>query len=279
MAKDIFGKINDLYIFSANLPENKVSFCKTKYESLDVGRKVFIDNNIELHPVMYISSEDLDRLKSFKNNRKEYFNELNNAIDLVHPFDIPIYYEKTANYFYGFCSVFEKSALDKKIKFPIFNKIIMSNTTSEFTSGIYNHEIVHTQLISVPNSVKDFSNTELLPMFFEKLTALASDPSGEDLSNWELIRMGKLSGYIKKLSSRDREEAENAYMRIESTLKSEHLFDIYMNADEKDKKIIIGKIQDVFDGKYPVENILKENNVTIENSMDVKVLKKHIKGI
>ena len=134
----------------------------------------------------------------------------------------------------------------------------MSNTTSEFTSGIYNHEIVHTQLISVPNSVKDFSNTELLPMFFEKLTALASDPSGEDLNNWELIRMGKLSGYIEKLSSRDRVEAENAYMRIESTLKSEYLFDIYMNADDKDKKIIIGKIQDVFDGKYPVENIKKK---------------------
>ena len=51
---------------------------------------------------------------------------------------------------------------------------------------------------------------------------------------------------------------------------------MYINANDLEKQIIISRIQDVFDGKYPVEALLHGYNITFENSCDAETYKKYI---
>lgn len=66
-------------------------------------------------------------------------------------------------------------------------------------------------------------------------------------------------------------------MYVKSILFAEKLFDMYLNErKQKNKDKYFYGIQDVFDGKITVEDMIRNRNITTANSQDLGMLKRHL---
>ena len=63
---------------------------------------------------------------------------------------------------------------------------------------------------------------------------------------------------------------------VNSTLLATCLFDKYQNGTLEEQKEIISGIQQVFDGIITVEDLLTAQGITLEQSKDTELIKKHI---
>ena len=67
-------------------------------------------------------------------------------------------------------------------------------------------------------------------------------------------------------------------MYVKSILFAEKLFDMYQNErKQKNKDKYFYQIQDVFDGKIQVEDLIRSRNITPVQTQDLSLLKRHIK--
>lgn len=201
---------------------------------------------------------------------------LNNYIELRHPFEIPIIFNPSLNIESG---MFRPLYIgeDKRNMKLIFSEYILTGKLSELTPGIYSHEIIHSQLENI-NGVKNYLNYEVLPVFFDKLTALYLDKSGNLLQKNEQLRFNTLKKSISILQEDNIPTINKiiASMSISSLLKSENLFDKYLYSTASEKEIMMDQIQKIFDGENKVEDLLDLNEITFDNSQDCKMIKRHI---
>ena len=66
-------------------------------------------------------------------------------------------------------------------------------------------------------------------------------------------------------------------MYLKSSLYAEKLFDMYLNErKQKNKDKYFYRIQDVFDGKMTVDDLISQKNITVGNSQDMSLLKRHM---
>lgn len=226
----------------------------------------FVKANISLHDVPTIT---LDYLEEIIYNGISFNNSM---LVKISPLDLPVEYI-TKSIFSG--SVYKILKLSDDV---IFLGINLGRQVSKITLPAYIHELTHTQVDSVKGSVENYNNSELLPIFMEKLAALEVGGKNflqtiEDLRAYYTLNF--LSSLILDNEPNEEDVVENT-MYVESFLLANNLFYTYLDGDDYQKAQIIKKIQAVFDGKCTLEDVLNSMNINIENSSDSKVLEKSL---
>ncbi len=255
-------------------------------EALNKSR-IFFQSYFNLHKVSYANDLILKIKLTGKKVRDE--DELiklyNNVGRDISPFKLPV---KLVNkpYYYGNVALLTNLSEDeeflKNMKL-FFKNIDLSNKTSSITSVCYVHEIVHTQLESLKGSVEDYYNSELLSIFLELVYSYmqGEEVLSEVLKNRINLFLCDIDGVFKYVLKMDMREGkwENIIgcKYIVSTLKAFNLFFTFYYGSNNTKKYILNCIQDVFDGKYTLEDMLKKLDITYENSLDSEKVLRLIK--
>ena len=238
------------------------------------AKKFFKNNQITFHKVLLEKESEVKKvLDDFDNKDIKTYGELYeriiDATKFSSAYNIPIKYRDVDDYMYG--SLFWRLySLNN-----IFNSVELSIYKTKLSYLAYIHELVHSQVDSVKYNIENYYNSEIASIFFERVAALQYDSTLLELCTLE--RYQSLLGSIcNLLDSKDIEKNIISSTYIISTLKAEKLFDIYLESNDITRSVIMNKMQMLMDGKTTLENILKEMDITIENSSDVNILKKHL---
>ena len=247
------------------------------------AKKFFKNNLITFHKVLVEKQSEIEKVLEEFNNKDiktygELYEKIIDATKLSSAYNIPIKYRDEDDYMYG--SLFWRLySLDNedflKIMNPIFNSVELSIYKTKLSYLAYIHELVHSQVDSVKYNIENYYNSEIASIFFERVAALQYDSTLLELCTLERYQ-SLLGSLCKLIDSKDIEKNIMSSTYIVSTLKAEKLFDIYLESNDITRSVIMNKMQMLMDGKTTLESILKEMDVTLENSSDVILLKKHI---
>lgn len=238
----------------------------------------FYGDHFDVHDVR-IAAPEVTNLGVSKADTEEEINQTfeNAMLPGKHsPFDIPIKKQK-GNSMDGYAAKLMFSYLDDektyKGEFP-YRHILLGEDLRSVSSSAYIHELGHVETETVYNYARSFHNKEFVSIFLEKLSALELDPTGETLRCAEKERLLDLRNCIERQCKFQNglyepnkfQELENS-MYIESTLKADKMFDLYLSerkAKKKDK--MLSDINAIFNGEMQVEDVLEKYNITSSNS-------------
>lgn len=200
----------------------------------------------------------------------------------INPFKLPIRRVKDVDDFYG--SLRESILATAENSTITFRGIELPKNITKLSSLSYTHEITHTQLNHMPGLIQEYYNTEFLSIFNELLHAFYTKDSESLLREHDAKRLNELKIIINELDKyQDTEDDEirNVLLEgssyLESTLKAYNLFVRYYYSRESERKYIIQQLQRVIDGEITLEEILNILDVSLENSQDIKTIKKYLK--
>ena len=156
-----------------------------------------------------------------------------------------------------------------------FSGISVERNNVRASQSFYNHEIAHTQLLN--NQVlDDLLDEEVIPIFFEQITAYHLNPSMFDLIRY--IRLSDISEKIKYLIynvDQNSYDVINSKKYISSTLKAIKLVNYYIHGNKRIRDDILGIISKIFEGQENVDTLLQTYNLDLEHSKHkLKTLKK-----
>lgn len=274
------------------LPENKrVNLPAISLEQVKTGAYEFYGRHFTIHNIATVSlktvEENLSNLMHSKTGA-EVAEKFNSLCIMRNPFEIPI------NLTAGHSMIGETlkplivcPAPDYREKLLIpFSHITLGDNLTPLSTATYIHEIAHVQTESHIGYTEDFYLKEVISIFLEKLAALELDSSGELLRISEKMRFRYLSELLSlyknpnlaiKFGFINQEQLFNNSCYINSTLLATKLFDNYQKLRKpKDKDIFLRKIQQIFDGEITVEQLLSSENITIAQSKDINLIKRHI---
>lgn len=273
-----------------NLPPNKniENDELSKKEVLKLAKE-FIETHLCLHDIPYLTEEQSRIISSqfspggliLPDKLDELCEELKNGARMISPLELPITYLDGHSMFGQLKKsiiIIPDNEFSKKEQVS-FEKVILGDNITRLTPATYLHEITHTQLESIKGSTLNYHNKEILPILIEKIVALELDPTEQLLRKSELMRFRDLLEKISNLYSPDnltRTELLEESVYVTSTLKAQNLFDKYLYGDKKTKEEMLSQIQSIFDGYETVEEFLEKNDVTLENSTDIKMIKSHL---
>lgn len=244
------------------------------------GKYPFLDNSFKLTSIPFISYDLLQKFelisKSKKLNLNSFIDLIDNYSDALHPFNIPILFDNSLDIEGGFSNPVYLGN-NEGIKQMVFTEFVLTDKLTILTPGIYAHEIVHSQL-DYNNGVNNYMHSEVLPIFFDKLTALYANDNCETLKVNEKLRFIRLFKTInnyrnKKLSLY---QMNKLSMGIISILEAEKLFNIYLYGTSNDKNNIISKVNNILSGYEQVEDLLQETGITVDNCQDKRLIKKQV---
>lgn len=233
----------------------------------------FMKSTFSLHNVPVSTIEELsmiiDKIGYISLDDVFMFNELFLKVD---PYNIPIVQKESLDFDCGevetlLLNINSEVALRRMI--TIFNKIKLPSAITNQTSGILSHEITHTQLNSVKGSTLYYKNSEMLPIFIQLLEQFQKD-SSENCLRTALYRRCKhlasdidyLIDYYEGNVITTKEELCITSKFIESAIKALKLFEVYYYSSFYEQQLIINNIQNIFDGRYNVEELLEKYNIT-----------------
>lgn len=241
--------------------------------------KQFLKDTFVLHKIPYCD-EILLRLRlngRILRDEDELVKLYNQCGININPLRLPVKYADEP-YYHGKLSLLTNLGDDElflKNMRVFFKGIELSKKTTQMTGICYVHEIVHTQLERLKGIVKDYYNSEVLTIFAEFVFAERMSPVllKEDLKNRVnlfLMEFDYLVKYFTLNSSREEDKFRRivAGKYVVSTLISFNLFRMYYEEDEIGRKYILSLVQDVFDGKYSLEDMLVKVGITYDNSLD-----------
>ena len=252
-------------------------------ELLYKGKRPFLENSFSLTNIPFIPYDLLQKIEIVSKHKEMDFNSfinlVNNYLSTLDPFDIPILFDKTLDIEGGYCNPLYLGK-DKKIKKLIFTEFVISQKFSVLTSGIYAHEVVHSQL-EFNNGVNNYIHSEVLPIFFDKLTALYINDNYETLKINEKLRFIRLFNTIDNYKNKclSLYNKTKLSMGIISILEAEKLFDKYLYGTNNDKDNIILKINDVLLGNIKLEDLLKDTEISINSCQDKKLIKRKMNSL
>lgn len=265
---------------SKDLPEIKRLSDSSRLRIMKDGISVFSDNGLSLNKIPYVQYAIIEycNIENKKNGGDvtSLISMLNNFIEFKHPFEVPVIFDCNLDIEDGFFRPLYIGDKDKNMKL-VFAEYVLTGKLSELTPGIYIHEIVHSQLENI-NGVKNYLNYEVLSVFFDKLTALHLDKSGDLLKKNESLRFNTLKQSIYLLLDDNLPLVGKliASMSVSSLLQAEHLFDRYVYGTPKEKNDILEQIQNIFDANCQVEDLLAANEITFDNSQNYELIKRNL---
>ena len=250
----------------------------------------FYEKYFNIHDVQYITESDsrdiFARLKDAQDTLKA-FKEYYEMLKQISPYDIPIKLCDGDSMVGDVSKVIitvpieYQDLLEQK---PVpFSAINLGKELTNVSTGTYIHELAHTQQERIIGYTNSILNKEVISIFLEKIYALEIDPTGKTLAMSERKRFMNLALLIRqvrcdgKLINLTDQEKVDSYSHIHSTLIAEKLFDMYLQERKQKKKDkYFYNIQDVFDGKITVEELLERHDVNINKGKDVNLIKRHI---
>lgn len=267
--------------------DDKIQESKCSKDKVKLYAKDFFEKRFKLHNIFYISEQEYRKIMkkhdinySKLNNLDKFQKELSQKKEIISPYDLPIIYTGENSIYSEISkSIFLPSNDEYLNKIEIyFSDIQLGGNITTTTPVYYVHELTHSQLESVKGSILDYKNRELLPIFLELLAALSFDSTRNLFRKIQITRLIDLRRQIALLylcQFNNLAKLEPS-IYVSSTLKALNLLDIYLNGNENLKKEILNDIQNIFDGKYPLEILLDKHNITLENSKDIQLVKKYI---
>lgn len=248
--------------------------------------KAFYEKYFNLHDI-YSVSLDTMRSKSSEIQNSDSYEEakakVESELTVINPFDLEI-------------NLAEGNAMNGRVSEPLaliegfesdpnrriyFSEIKLGSQLNLLSASTLVHEMAHIQQDSNIGYAKDYNNKELISIFLEKVSALEADPTGELLKMSErcrlrdIMRIYTASSYFDNMLTGVDRIDNLAYLK--SFLYAEKLFDMYLNErKQKNRDKYFYRIQDVFDGKMTVEDLVAQKNITVANSQDMGLLKRHI---
>ena len=278
---ELSEKLVDLAVMLAiNEDYDKTGFeVKTKPPKLVLrDSKTFLRQKLILHKVPY-STEMMLKIKLHGKLIKDEMDvvKLYNSVGIdMDPFEIPVNFVPEP-YYYGnvslLTSLSEEETFLRNMKL-FFKSIELGRQTNEMSSVCYVHEIIHTQLESLKGIVREYYNSEVLSIFMELLYADEKSPElfRETLKNRINLFLLEFNNLFTYLNGETKEEGKwyniVACKYIVSTLKAFNLYDKYLKEDEIGKSNMLWLFQKVISGNKSLEEILKELDVTYENSLE-----------
>lgn len=164
-----------------------------------------------------------------------------------------------------------------------FSLILLGNNLTKLSAATYIHEICHAEQESIPGYTDSFLNKEVISIFLEKLSALELDSTGRLLEASERMRFSHLLDVIRMIRLNELtnrfscDDVLDNYKYLYSTLIAQKLFDLYIQERKQRKRDkYIYEIQDIFDGKKQVEDMISNHDVTIQKAKDLSLIKRHI---
>lgn len=247
------------------------------------GKRPFLENSFSLTSIPFIPYYLLQKIEIVSKHKEMDFNSfinlVNNYLSNLDPFDIPILFDKALDIEGGYCNPLYLGK-NEEIKKLIFTEFVISQKLSVLTSGIYAHEVVHSQL-EFNNGVNNYIHSEVLPIFFDKLTALYIKDNYETLKINEKLRFIRLFNAIDSYKNKGLSlyHKTKLSMGIISILEAEKLFDKYLYGTHNDKDNIILKINDVLLGNIKLEDLLKDTEISINSCQDKKLIKRKMNSL
>ena len=252
-------------------------------ELLYKGKRPFLENSFSLTSIPFIPYDLLQKIEMVSKHKEMDFNSfinlVNDYLSTLEPFDIPVLFDKTIDIEGGYCNPLYLGK-DEEIKKLIFTEFVISQKLSVLTSGIYAHEVIHSQL-EFNNGVNNYIHSEVLPIFFDKFTALYINDNYETLKINEKLRIIRLFNAIDSYKNKGLSlyHKTKLSMVIISILEAEKLFDKYLYGTNNDKDNIILKINDVLLGNIKLEDLLKYTEISINSCQDKKLIKSKMNGL
>lgn len=199
----------------------------------------------------------------------------------INPFKLPITRIEYEDDFYG--CLRESILADSENSTISFRGIELPKNITKISSLSYTHEITHTQLNHMPGLIQEYYNTEFLSIFNELLHAFYTKDGESLLREHDARRLNELKIIINELDkyhdTKD-DEIKNVLLEgssyLESTLKAYSLFIRYYYSTDSERKYIVSQLQRAIDGEITLEEILTILDISLENSQDIKSLKKYM---
>lgn len=273
------NRINAYTIYNGMASMPRIELDSIINETMQFFRKYF-----DIHDIYYLNVDNLRKNSeniSMSKNQVEAYQKYYSIMRKTSPYNIPI-------------RLAEGHSMIGEVQKPIilipseeeyqleqipFSQIMLGNKLTKLSTSTYIHEIAHTQIESIPGSTQVYLNREVVSIFLEKLSAYEADPTGNLLKISERMRFIFWSSNVDILTSKktdSREKQIDAMVYIQSTLLAEKLFDMYLRSSKEQRTSYIYDIQDIFNGKKTVEEILEKRDITFTNSKDLKLVLRHI---
>lgn len=255
-------------------------------DEIHVKAKKFCNKYFNLHNINFGTMQSIQNSISaipLNATIPEITEIINSSIESINPFDLNINLVdahamtgqilKPIPFAYGL-----ESNPDRKM---YFSNIEIGKQLNGLSIGTIVHEIAHAEQEHNLGYAEDYFNKEIISIFLEKLTALEMDSTGNLLKLSERVRLldiiDKYSTLLLNPNSISEVEKTENLMYIKSLLNAEKLFDMYINERKpKNRDKYFAGIQDVFDGKITVEDMLNSRNITSVNSQNFEMLKRHL---
>ena len=249
------------------------------------GKLPFLENSFYLSAIPFIPYNSLHNLKALNSKKNKdldsFINLLDSYLNIMIPFDVPILFVNGIGFEGGFCNpIYFVNTKNGEIKKIIFNEFVITNKLSLLTPGIYAHEIIHSQL-EFNDGVKNYIHSEVLPIFFDKLTALYANDNYETLKINEKLRFIRLFSIINMYKNKNLSLYHKAKlsMGIISILEAEKLFDRYLYGSNNEKYHIIMMINEILLGDKYIEDLLNNLEIDQDSCQDIKLIRKKITNL
>lgn len=259
---------------------SQLSLYEVKKLAQKFYKKYFKLNNVNVLSPQNISQKKYEKMLCSKTT-EEFYDKLSTEIKKISPFNMK--YSLTEGHsMVGYAKkefMLPQYDFIKPNRKVYFSEIGLGSELTPLSGATLVHEIAHTEMEQNIGYAEDYLNSEVINMFLEKLAALEIDKTKELLRIQEKYRMEYLSKLYFDLSKGGltREERISKLVYIKSILIANKMFDMYLNEqkiENKDKYIY--NIQDIFDGKKTVEEVLKREDITTEKCIDSKIFKKYL---
>lgn len=248
--------------------------------------KIFCEKYFSLHDISYVSVDKLQKKQDFfqtSSNEYEVYDKVNSLLTEIHPLDIDIKLIE-GNSFVGQVIkpiIMSPSSVKEKNRRVYFSNIELGEQLTKLSVGTLVHEVAHLQQEHHIGYAEDFLNKEIISIFLEKVAALEMDPTGELLKISEKLRFNDVLAHYSELIANNGKISTpsdvESLLYINSTLYAEKLFDMYLNErKQKNKDKYFYEIQDVFDGKITVEELIRGRDITTAKTLDLSLLKRHM---
>lgn len=238
-----------------NYPVHQMTFEDAFYDT-----EFFMENLFTLHDVPTLDTEG---------------NQKNLKIKYINPLNLTIFSHKNdQSIFSG--SVYE--LLSSKINPSVlFRGIILTDNIFETTSGVYSHELTHTELDSVKGSIEYYKHREVISILVEAIHFLELGEEERMLRLYDCYRIFEMIDSITGLEKKSTSLQDKTEMTqfLISDLKSYNVFMSYYYGNDKIKQEIINWIQKIFDAEITVEEFLFHFDSLEDSSYDAVKLKKY----
>lgn len=275
-------KMSNFMVSLANLESFEYKRLKLvrRKEVLRCGKE-FYETHFKVHDIYYATDRMVHKLDNCEVESVAELMEKFNEIGIrMSPYNLPVFFnqKKETNGFLGMLQVdVDDDEFLKQMRI-YFKRICLKRWPTILTASSYIHELAHSQLESIKGGNIDYNNSELISIFLEFVSLL----DNSSLFNYNLYkRIDYLILEFDRLIAYYYEHERgvtlyDAFLTskyIVSILKAFKLLYLYIMGSENRKKEIMCLIQEVFDEKRTLEEMLDKMEINVDNSLDINIVK------